>query len=123
MIHGADMWIPLTKPGCQLFLAANSRYNCVLHDDIVDFIARALDENICGAFNIGSEGLTVLSDIVDQLGLSVRFGGYHYDIGPVDSRRAGALHSAFARPCWETLNRYIDSLGPAYVGRGRLRPP
>ena len=113
----------LTQHDCQLFLAADARYNFVLHDDIVDFIVKAMDTGICGAFNIGSEGLVILSDIVDQLGLSVRYGDYHYDIGPVDVRRAGALHAAFARPSWQTLNRYINSLGGAYIGHGRLRAP
>jgi len=112
----------LTQPGCQLFLAPGARYNCVLHADIVEFIAQALDRNICGAFNLGSKGLVVLSDIVDQLGLSVRYGDFHYDIGPVDTSKAGALHPAFASPCWQILNRYIDSLGPAYIGAGRLGP-
>jgi nucleoside-diphosphate-sugar epimerase len=119
----SNLFRALTQPGCQLFLAPNSRYNCVLHSDIIDFIARALDENICGAFNIGSEGLIVLSDIVDQLGLSVQYGEYRYDIGPVDVRRAGKLHPAFARPCWETINLFIDTLGPAFAGKGRLRAP
>jgi nucleoside-diphosphate-sugar epimerase len=112
----------LTQRNCRLFLAAHSRYNFVMHDDIVDFMVRAMDEAICGAFNIGSEGLVVLSDVVDQLGLSVTYGDFHYDIGPVDVRRAGAVHAAFARPSWQTLNRYIDSLGSAYIGRGRLGP-
>jgi len=113
----------LTQPGCQLFLAPNSRYNFVLHDDIVAFIERALNDGTTGAFNLGSRGLTVLSDIVDQLGLSVRYGQYHYDIGPVNTERAGALQPAFISPSWQVLNRYIDSLGSAYVGRGRLRAP
>ena len=113
----------LTQPNCQLFLAPDARYNFVLHDDIVDFIVRAMDTGISGAFNIGSEGLVVLSDIVDQLGLSVRYGDFHYDIGPVDVSRAGAVHPAFARASWQTLNRYIDSLGSAYIGHGRLRAP
>jgi nucleoside-diphosphate-sugar epimerase len=110
----------LTQRECQLFLAPGSRYNFVMHDDIVDFIVQAMDQDITGAFNIGSEGLVVLSSIVAQLGLSVSYGEHHYDIGPVDARKAGALHSAFARPSWQTLNRYIDSLGPAYIGHGRL---
>jgi nucleoside-diphosphate-sugar epimerase len=113
----------LTQPNCQLFLAPDARYNFVLHDDIVDFIVRAMDTGISGAFNIGSEGLVVLSDIVDQLGLSVSYGDFHYDIGPVDVSRAGAVHPAFARASWQTLNRYIDSLGSAYIGHGRLRAP
>ena len=110
----------LTQRDCQLFLAPDSRYNFVIHDDIVDFIIHAMDRCVTGAFNIGSEGLVVLSSIVDQLELSVRYGEHHYDIGPVDTRKAGARHPAFARPSWQTLNRYIDSLGPAYIGQGRL---
>lgn len=113
----------LTQRDCQLFLAPGSRYNFVMHDDIVDFIVQAMDRGVTGAFNIGSEGLVVLSSIVDQLELSVRYGEHHYDIGPVDTRKAGARHPAFARPSWQTLNRYIDSLGPAYIGQGRLTGP
>jgi nucleoside-diphosphate-sugar epimerase len=113
----------LTQKGCQLFLAPSARYNFVMHDEIIEFIVQAMDSGISGAFNIGSEGLVRLSSIVDQLGLSVSYGEYHYDIGPVDSRKAGALHPAFARPAWQTLNRYIDWLGPRFVGSGRLRGP
>lgn len=113
----------LTQRDCQLFLAPDARYNFVMHDEIVEFIAQAMDTGISGAFNLGSEGLVLLSSIVDQLGLSVRYGEYHYDIGPVDSRKAGALHPAFARPSWQTLNRYIDLLGSAFIGHGRLRNP
>ena len=94
-----------------------------MHDEIVEFMVQAMDSGISGAFNLGSEGLVHLSSIVDQLGLSVRYGEYPYDIGPVDSRKAGAMHPAFARPSWQTLNRYIDWLGPAFVGTGRLRGP
>jgi len=110
----------LTQRDCQLFLAPDSRYNFVMHDDIVDFIALAMDRGISGAFNIGSEGLMLLSRIVDQLGLSVRYGEFHYDIGPVDTRKAAAAHPAFGRCSWETLNRYIDQLGSSYIGKGRL---
>lgn len=113
----------LTQRDCQLFLAPDARYNFVMHDEIVEFIVQAMENNISGAFNIGSEGLVLLSSIVDQLGLSVRYGEYHYDIGPVDTRKAGALHPAFARPSWQTLNRFIDTLGGAYIGHGRLTGP
>jgi len=113
----------LTQKDCQLFLAPSARYNFVMHDEIIEFIVQAMDSGISGAFNIGSEGLVRLSSIVDQLGLSVSYGEYRYDIGPVDSRKAGALHPAFARPAWQTLNRYIDWLGPRFVGSGRLRGP
>ena len=112
----------LTQPDCQLFLAPTARYNCVLHADIVEFIAQAIDRNVCGAFNLGSKGLVVLSDVVDQLGLSVRYGKFPYDIGPVDTSKAGRVNPKFVAPCWEVLNRYIDSLGSAYIGNGRLGP-
>lgn len=113
----------LTQRDCQLFLAPTARYNFVMHDEIIEFMVQAMDSGHTGAFNLGSDGLVHLSSIVDQLGLSVRYGEYPYDIGPVDSRKAGALHPAFARPSWQTLNGYIDWLGPAYVGTGRLRGP
>lgn len=112
----------LTQPDCQLFLAPTARYNCVLHEDIVAFIAQAIDQNICGAFNLGSKGLVVLSDVVNQLGLTVRYGEFPYDIGPVDTSKAGAVNPKFIAPCWEILNRFIDSLGSAYIGKGRLGP-
>jgi nucleoside-diphosphate-sugar epimerase len=122
-IRASTVHRALTRKDCQLFLAPSARYNFVMHDEIIEFIVQAMDTGISGAFNIGSEGLVGLSSIVDQLGLSVRYGEYRYDIGPVDSRKAGALHPAFARPTWQTLNRYIDWLGPRFVGSGRLRGP
>jgi nucleoside-diphosphate-sugar epimerase len=110
----------LTQAGCRVFLAAESRFNYVLHDDVVEFIAHALGTDLTGIYNIGSRDSLALSDIVAQLGLSVEFGNYPYDIGPVDSERAARIVPAFARGSWETLNVFIDALGPAYVGRGRL---
>jgi nucleoside-diphosphate-sugar epimerase len=122
-IRASTVHRALTQTGCELYLAPSARYNFVMHDEIIDFMVQAMDSDLCGVFNIGSEGLVHLSSIVNQLGLSVRYGQYPYDIGPVDTRKAAALHDAFARPSWQTLNRYIDWLGPAFVGRGGLRGP
>jgi nucleoside-diphosphate-sugar epimerase len=110
----------LTQRGCGVFLSAESRFNYVLHADVIDLIAHAIETDLTGIYNIASQGLVTLSDVATQLGLSIKFGTHKYDIGPIDSFRAASILPAFSRQSWETLNLFIDSLGSTYVGRGRL---
>jgi nucleoside-diphosphate-sugar epimerase len=110
----------LTERNCQLFLAPASRFNYVLHEDIVTLIRIALERDIKGIYNVASADSVSLSEIAAQLALAPNFGSVLYDIGPVDNQNATRLLPAFGRPSWQTLNHFIDSLGPAYVGKGRL---
>lgn len=113
----------LTEKNPRVFLHPDSRFNFVLHDDIAAFIARALAEDIAGAFNVASTGLVRLGDIANRLGLAVSFGEHVYDAGEVSNAKIAAIEPAFRRTSAETLNRFIDQLGARFVGKGRMPLP
>jgi nucleoside-diphosphate-sugar epimerase len=110
----------LTERAPRVFLHPDSRFNFVLHEDIAAFIARALAENITGVFNLASTGSVRLGDMAERLGLSATFGEHRYDAGDVSNAKIAAIEPAFRRTSAETLNRFIDLLGPRFVGTGRM---
>lgn len=110
----------LTERAPRVFLHPDSRFNFVLHEDIAAFVARALAEDIRGVFNVASTDSVRLGDMAERLGLTATFGEHVYDAGNVASAKIAALEPAFRRSSAETLNRFVDSLGSRFVGRGRM---
>lgn len=110
----------LTERAPRVFLHPDSRFNFVLHEDIAAFVARALAEDIRGVFNVASTDSVRLGDMAERLGLAATFGEHVYDAGNVANAKIAALEPAFRRSSAETLNRFVDSLGSRFVGRGRM---
>ncbi len=110
----------LTEARPRVFLHPSSRFNFVLHDDIVAFIARALSAGIAGVYNVASSGLVTLGAIAERLGLGVTFGDHVYDAGEISNAKIAAIEPAFRRSSAETLNRFIDRLGARFIGKGRM---
>jgi nucleoside-diphosphate-sugar epimerase len=110
----------LTEKWCQVGLSAESRYNYILQSDVVAFVRLALYTDLSGTYNLASREAVTLSDMARQLNLATTFGTKYYDIGPINSMRAAGLMPAFARESWQTINLFIDTLGPAFVGSGRM---
>lgn len=110
----------LTERNSRLFLSARSRFNYVLHDDIVRFVEHALRTDLAGIFNIASSTPILLGDVASELGLSAEFGSYDYDVGLIDQGPAASIEPSFSRSSALTLNKFIDGLGERFVGRGRL---
>jgi nucleoside-diphosphate-sugar epimerase len=110
----------LTERAPRVFLHPDSRFNFVLHDDIAAFIVRAIAEDIRGVFNVASTGSIRLGDMAGHLGLAVTFGEHVYDAGDVSNAKIAAIEPAFRRSSAATLNRFIDTLGERFVGKGRM---
>jgi nucleoside-diphosphate-sugar epimerase len=110
----------LTEANPHVHLHPDSRFNFVLHEDIVDFIARALTEDITGVYNVASTGLVRLGAMAERLGLAATFGDYVYDAGDISNAKIAAIEPRFRRTSAETLNRFIEQLGPRFVGKGRM---
>lgn len=104
----------------QLFLHSDSRFNYILHRDIVQFLWIAIERDLTGVFNIASHSTLRLGDICSDLGLRPRFGEYVYDIGDVANERAAVHYPGFNKSSAKVLNSFIDELGDAFVGRGRV---
>ena len=110
----------LTEANPLVYLHADSRFNFVLHEDIVAFIARALTEDITGVYNVASTGLVSLGAMAERLGLAAAFGDRVYDAGDISNAKIAAIEPRFRRTSAETLNRFIDQLGSRFVGNGRM---
>jgi nucleoside-diphosphate-sugar epimerase len=95
----------VTEP---LFLSGNSRFNYVLHSDIVEFITFSIGSDIKGIFNVASTGNIFLAEVAKLLNKKVRFGTYLYDVGNISNDKIAALFPAFKKTSKEILNQFAE---------------
>ncbi|MDN3513537.1 MAG: NAD(P)-dependent oxidoreductase [Candidatus Brocadia sp.] len=91
-----------------LFLSGNSRFNFVLHSDILDFIKFSIGNDIKGIFNVSSTGNIQLSEVANLLNQKVRFGTYQYDVGNISNDKITTLFPAFKKTSKEILHQFIE---------------
>ena len=101
----------LTEDDCELTLAAESEFNYVLHADIGDFIALALEQGLTGVYNLASSGNVRLGELADRFGRSPRFGDFRYCVGRIDNAKAAALLPVFGRSSMETAEAFEKEIG------------
>ncbi|GGF23941.1 hypothetical protein GCM10011611_32540 [Aliidongia dinghuensis] len=109
----------------KLFLAADSRYNVISHDMVVDFIEAAIATQTVGIFNIASTGYLRLADVANWLGVAPRYGAYHYQVAKVDNARALRILPALQRTTADVLHEFlvnVDFFGRD-VGSSRANLP
>lgn len=92
-----------------LFLSGNSRFNYVLHSDILDFISFSIDNDTKGIFNVAAMGNIRLTDVANLLGKNVRFGTYLYDVGNISNNKITALFPVFKKTSKEVLNQFVEA--------------
>jgi len=91
-----------------LFLSGNSRFNYILHSDILDFIAFSIRHDITGIFNIASTSNILLSEVANQLGMKVQFGTSVYDVGNISNEKIVTLFPVFKKTSKEILSQFIE---------------
>jgi nucleoside-diphosphate-sugar epimerase len=91
-----------------LFLSGNSRFNYVLHSDILDFITFSIRNDIRGIFNVASTDNILLSEVANLLKKKVLFGTYLYDVGNISNNKVTALFPAFKKTSREILHQFIE---------------
>lgn len=89
-------------------LSGESRYNCVLHSDILDFINFSIRNDIIGIYNIASFGNVLLSDIAEMFSRKVQFGDHMYDGGNISNRKVASLFPAFKKTTKIVLDQFIE---------------
>lgn len=95
-------------------LKADSRLNCVLHSDVADFIALALERGLGGVYNaVSAKPMTVRQAARAAGCKKPAFGRFRYDVGEVDGRKIAAVAPAFRRTSLETFQVYRRQLGRA----------
>lgn len=90
-----------------LSLSGDSAINYVLHEDVADFIAMALETGLEGTYNAASTGTVTLAEVAERHGKRTAFGRYLYDVGSIDNARIAALWPAFARSSREAVELFL----------------
>ncbi len=97
----------ILKGYSSLTLSGDSKFNYVLHADVLNFIKKALEHKIMGVYNLASAKNMTLSEIAKLCGKKIKFGKYHYDCGNVDNSKASALDSAFKKTTREVIEEFV----------------
>jgi len=94
---------------CELTLSYNSRFNYILHSDILDFIKFSISHDIKGTLNVvSSENITLL-EVADMLKKTIRFGKYFYDVGNINNSRISSVFPAFKKSSREIIFEFMRS--------------
>ena len=88
-----------------LTLSGESEFNYVLHSDVLEFIKKALKEDLQGIYNIASSENITLSEAAG--GKEVSFGEYAYATGKVDNSKASALLPSLKKSSKDKIEKFI----------------
>lgn len=92
---------------CVVGLSGNSRFNYVLHSDILDFIKFSIDYELKGIYNLASSETITLSEVADMLGKKVKFGTYFYDVGNINNGKISSVFLAFKKTSKEIITQFV----------------
>ena len=92
---------------CILTLSSDSRFNYVLHSDILDFIKFSIDHDLKGIYNLASSENVTLLEVANILGKKVKFGNYLYDVGNIDNSKISYVFPVFKKTSKEIITKFI----------------
>jgi len=92
---------------CILTLSSDSRFNYVLHSDILDFIKFSIDHDLKGIYNLASSENVTLLEVANILGKKVQFGNYLYDVGNIDNSKISYVFPIFKKTSKEIITKFI----------------
>lgn len=100
----------LTQDDPRLTLTAGSRFNCLLHDDVADFIACCARRGETGVFNLGRRDEITLGEIAAAFGLTPRFGKIDYAAPCIDINKAAALSPGLQNGSMDAVRAFSASV-------------
>jgi nucleoside-diphosphate-sugar epimerase len=89
-----------------LTLSAESSFNYILHEDILQFIKIALEQDLRGTFNLAASDNITLGEVVAKLKKDVFFGQYTYKTGQISQKKAEAVCHAYKDSTWVTIQKF-----------------
>jgi len=92
---------------CALTLSGDSRFNYVLHSDVLDFTKFSIKHDIKGIYNVASSENINLSEVADILGKKVKFGTYRYDVGNIDNSKVLSVLPTLKKTSKESITQFI----------------
>jgi nucleoside-diphosphate-sugar epimerase len=80
----------------KLTLSPDSSFNYILHDDVLSFIRRAVDQNLEGVFNLASSSNVDLQTVVKKYdNNNVEFGDFLYKTPQLNNNKAKSVSDVF----------------------------
>lgn len=97
----------IEEENCVLTLSADSKFNYILHSDVLKFIEFAITNDLKGIYNIASSENVRLSDTAEMLGKRVKFGSHKYDVGNISNSKIASLFSDFKKTSKEVIAQFL----------------
>lgn len=89
-----------------LTLDANSRFNYILHQDILEFIKIAHAEDITGVFNLAASDSISLGEVANLFKREVKFGSYVYNSANICNKKVTEKCHIFSSSSLDNIKRF-----------------
>jgi nucleoside-diphosphate-sugar epimerase len=105
----------LTQEQVKLTLASVSSFNYILHQDVANFIEKALAEKLTGIYNLAASTNVTLGEVCEHYQRQVEFGNYHYISGDISNKKASEIHQGFNKSSLDTIKQFIGTFSPQTI--------
>ena len=86
-----------------LTVSADSIFNFILHTDVLEFIKKAIENDLQGIYNLASSKNITLKQVADLVKKKVTFGDYVYNVGNIDNSKTRSVTPAFKKTSEEII--------------------
>jgi nucleoside-diphosphate-sugar epimerase len=97
----------LYEKNCQLTLHPQSRFNYILHQDVLQFIQIALKNDLCGTYNLAATTSIFLEEVAHVFKRDVCFGTYLYQVANICNMKAMAYCEQLSCSSLDNIKRYL----------------
>lgn len=98
------------KKGFALSLSKNSKFNFVLHSDLLRFINIAIAHDYRGVYNIASKDSISLLRLADHLGKTVKFGKFVYNAGKINTEKINSTYKGFKKRSISVVDEFVKEV-------------
>jgi hypothetical protein len=83
-----------------------------LHQDVANFITKALEENLTGIYNLAASSNVTLGEVSECFQRQVEYGNYHYVSGDICNKKASEIYQNFNKSSLDTIKQFIAAFSP-----------
>jgi nucleoside-diphosphate-sugar epimerase len=91
----------------ELTLTKDSELNCILYEDLLDFILVASEKDLNGVYNTTSSSNISFSGVAKLLGKEVDFGEHFYRVGKINNQKIREISPVFSKSSEEVIKQFI----------------
>lgn len=94
---------------CSLTVSADSQFNYILYEDVLNFLQFAIKADLKGVYNLASSENVAMSEISEMLRKEVKFGSYRYDVGTINNEKASAIYPVFKKTSRAVALQFLEA--------------